>query len=864
MGSSNTMDDIDELLALVDGDEKIEEGKQITEDAESSLLEKEYLELEKKMREIQEKMKKKPISPNSTIRHTSPITERSECNSAETMPSGVSKEPPRSSFLAAFGNASFSPVNSQNDQFKTTNATDPKLKRLTKHINNENDPPPQKKRRVTHLSDVSPHSSATSVKNNGDTKFYSKTSKMTNLKQNSINVDVAKAMPNCEQPQAVSIEHFSMIRLRKCFVPNSEIKSRMEGKKFLRISLIRTTMKMSEDFDWVTVGCISKQTERQAAKSGKPFSILNLTDLDDCTKTVSFFLFGNVHEKLFQQIAVGSVIGILNPTIMPPKKEDSSYSDVPALTVDVAERVMHIGLASDLGWCKAVKYRNKQPAGKCLAVINKRYSNVCIFHMKSNYKKARANRSELQGAMGQAPVAKKFKSFQNVAKNDQFFYGGKLYSTNPSPKNAKRGPESKIKLSKFLANHSDLADEGRKELMEKSKVMNALGGMKGHHEVSGCSDAFATMLASGDNIAGSRQFLNHLHKLNCKEEAAKVVKAKAQTPAEFLKLKGDVIKSKPKKITEASPKTAPILERIKQNKGASTSGPPTKFITANDIKRATVDMLQARRMQMLGSVPKLGSKQPQLGRGLSNGEIDLFGDDFSENLPPVNTDLKKKKAIAKLRNDEGNVSIQKSNPNRGVLQQIHNVRDSQAIKSKILEKVNKNRSDMKENDEEEVEEVPKPKFGTFSEEEFNDILNSKSVYSKDVETSEIEEHEKYFNPLIKKEMMEKKMSETFEIPSKIVSCIECDYTFWGPHEKCKERRHHLNWSSAKKRFFECSHCKCRTTTWKTYPTKACRECGSSKNWHRTSMLKEKDVKVLDADVLLIRGLEHGKFLNSLM
>lgn len=848
------MDDLDKLLALVEEDDE-----KSTDGAESSLLEMEYLELEKKMRDLKDKMNKKQTSPNSTITQSKPIVERpessSECGSVNSVPSseqGNIKEKPTSSFLAAFKNTSFSPVNAQTAQLNV--ASDPQLKRMTTQANNENDPP-QKKRRVAHLSDVSPNSSASS--NNKDTSFYNKTSTLTNSKQNSTKPTVKSV----EQAHIAAVEHFSMIRMRKCFVPNSEMKSRMEGKKFLRLGLIRTTMKMAEDCDWVTVGCISKQIERQAAKSGKPFSIVNLTDLDDCTKTVSLFLFGSVHEKLSQQIAVGSVIGILNPTIMPPKKEDNSFSDVPALTIDVAERLMHVGLATDLGWCTAVKYRNKQPAGKCLAVINKRYSNVCVFHMQTKYKRASANRSELQGAMAHAPVAKKFKSFQNGAKNDQFFYGGKLYSTNASPKNAKGGPQSQIKLSKFLTNHSDLAAEGRKELLEKSKVMNALGGMKGHHEVSGCSESFASMLASGDNIAGSRQFLNHLHNLNRKEETAKAVNVKAVTPAEFLKQKGAVVKTKSKANFKAPLKTKALSGHVIQSNKASTSS--TKFITASDIKRATADMLQARRIQMLGTSPKFNSKLPQLGRGLSNEEFDLFGDECSENSTPNNTDLKKRKAIAKLRDDEGNVSVKKTDPNRGVLQQIQNVRDNQTIKSKILEKVNKNRSDIKENEENDSNEMPKSKFGTFTEKEFHDILNSKSVYCKDVETSDIEQQEKYFNPLIKKEIMEKKMSETFEVPCKIVSCIECDYTFWRPHDKCQENRHRLNWSCAKKRFFACSNCKCRTTTWTTYPTKACRECGSSKNWHRTSMLKERDLKVLDADVLLIRGLEHGKFLSSL-
>ena len=53
-------------------------------------------------------------------------------------------------------------------------------------------------------------------------------------------------------------------------------------------------------------------------------------------------------------------------------------------------------------------------------------------------------------------------------------------------------------------------------------------------------------------------------------------------------------------------------------------------------------------------------------------------------------------------------------------------------------------------------------------------------------------------------MMELKMSETFEINSKVVTCHTCDYTFWGPHKRCKTLAHRLTWKDCKKHFWECS------------------------------------------------------------
>ena len=49
---------------------------------------------------------------------------------------------------------------------------------------------------------------------------------------------------------------------------------------------------------------------------GKQFSIWTLSDLEDCDRTVKFFLFGEVHKQLWKT-QYGTVVGILNANIMP-------------------------------------------------------------------------------------------------------------------------------------------------------------------------------------------------------------------------------------------------------------------------------------------------------------------------------------------------------------------------------------------------------------------------------------------------------------------------------------------------------------------------------------------------------------------
>lgn len=59
---------------------------------------------------------------------------------------------------------------------------------------------------------------------------------------------------------------------------------------------------------------------------GTNFSFWKLSDLADCERTVTFFLFGNVNKELWKT-TVGSVVGVLNASIMPnTEKARSSFA----------------------------------------------------------------------------------------------------------------------------------------------------------------------------------------------------------------------------------------------------------------------------------------------------------------------------------------------------------------------------------------------------------------------------------------------------------------------------------------------------------------------------------------------------------
>ncbi|XP_061770607.1 protein MCM10 homolog [Nerophis ophidion] len=109
--------------------------------------------------------------------------------------------------------------------------------------------------------------------------------------------------------------------------------------------------------------------------------------------------------------------------------------------------------------------------------------------------------------------------------------------------------------------------------------------------------------------------------------------------------------------------------------------------------------------------------------------------------------------------------------------------------------------------------------------------------------------------------MEDKMRNIREMKCRAVSCKECKYTYFKAADRCVADNHPLYWHDAKKRFFKCP-CGQRAIALDRLPHKHCSNCGLFK-WERDGMLKEKKGPKIGGELLLPRGEEHGKFLNSL-
>ncbi|XP_063407676.1 protein MCM10 homolog isoform X2 [Mytilus trossulus] len=228
------------------------------------------------------------------------------------------------------------------------------------------------------------------------------------------------------------LDPFSGIRIVNPKISSLEMKSRMRDRKLVKISKI--DRRVSEHDNWVTIGVIVSKTDPRQSATGKTYCIWKLSDLQDCDKSISFFLFGEVYKQHWKN-EVTAVVGILNPNLM--DKAEKAQNDM-AFTVNHQAQIMLMGYSKDFGRCAAMSGKGKNTGKHCSNFINKQQGEFCTFHVQRAYSHTCSQRTELQGSYsGMTPTNHKYKPQDK--KDGFFFYQGQTFTTgkNQSNKNNK-------------------------------------------------------------------------------------------------------------------------------------------------------------------------------------------------------------------------------------------------------------------------------------------------------------------------------------------------------------------------------------------------------------------------------------------
>ncbi|GAB6029683.1 hypothetical protein CHUAL_005412 [Chamberlinius hualienensis] len=290
---------------------------------------------------------------------------------------------------------------------------------------------------------------------------------------------------------------FAGIAIKNPVVSSVEMKERMTGRRLISMSLISMNMRGGDiEGDWVTVGVIVKKNDQRKSVKGSTYSIWSMSDLKDCNKMVSLFLFGKTNEQHWKT-SVGSVIGILNPSIMPNK--DSYKGNDTSLSVDNPQKLLLMGTSRDFGICKG---RRKDGAA-CTMFINRSVCEFCQYHVTKEYHKSSNKRPELQAGFSNGePRGFKKKLFEKQG----IFYGGQYFC--PSREAEKLGKSTKPKSKtpnisgageKLQKKAIALADDVRKQANASlSAIKDTELDSMGKHAIG--------------ITAGSRNLFQHLNK----------------------------------------------------------------------------------------------------------------------------------------------------------------------------------------------------------------------------------------------------------------------------------------------------------------------------------------------------------------
>ena len=227
-----------------------------------------------------------------------------------------------------------------------------------------------------------------------------------------------------QSPSAISsadstlFEPFSSFHLSKRILPHTFLTRTLSSKTILQIPDLLRTIKVPDfsppdtESDYVVLGIIaSKSTPRdhkdthkttapstetkssitQAAESeqntrGK-YMVLTLTDL---TWSLDLYLFTTAFTR-FWKLTPGTVIAILNPSIMPPLPYKTDTGRFSLLLSSSDDTVLEVGSSRDLGFCKSVKRDGKV----CSSWIDMRKTEFCDWHVEKQVEKVKRGRMEV-------------------------------------------------------------------------------------------------------------------------------------------------------------------------------------------------------------------------------------------------------------------------------------------------------------------------------------------------------------------------------------------------------------------------------------------------------------------------------------
>lgn len=230
-----------------------------------------------------------------------------------------------------------------------------------------------------------------------------------------------KKMAPAEIPEeeAVSFEPYSGTHLSKRILPHNLLTRTFSSRKIILIQDLLAQVKAPEfqlpevEQDIVVLGIVASKSDPKTHKAapgtelreqksrfaeeehrGK-YMVLNIVDLK---WQIELFLFNTAFTR-YWKLVPGTLVAILNPTVMPPPKGREAINKFSLALNSDGDAVLELGTARDLGFCKSVK----KDGELCNSWVNKKHTEFCEFHMNLALDKHRLARQDVNafgGGMG--------------------------------------------------------------------------------------------------------------------------------------------------------------------------------------------------------------------------------------------------------------------------------------------------------------------------------------------------------------------------------------------------------------------------------------------------------------------------------
>ncbi|KAJ5155511.1 hypothetical protein N7492_008314 [Penicillium capsulatum] len=219
------------------------------------------------------------------------------------------------------------------------------------------------------------------------------------------------------EPDASKFESYSSLHLTNRILPHSFLSRNLADKTILKIPDLLKVIKAPSfelpeeiDGDFVVFGIVaSKSDPKEVKNSGnasketadpyddgrnnsKRYMAITLTDLK---WTIDLYLFDTAFPRYYK-ISEGTLIAILNPIIMPPPKNKLDTNRFSLSLSSSDDKVLEIGYARDIGYCKAVKKDGKT----CQSWVDGRKTEFCDFHVDIQVRRTQGQRSGVNSSTG--------------------------------------------------------------------------------------------------------------------------------------------------------------------------------------------------------------------------------------------------------------------------------------------------------------------------------------------------------------------------------------------------------------------------------------------------------------------------------